>query len=150
MEGAYPSFFEVSSTNHVRWVVIVTVTFLVYSIMGVVAKLVSRFRLAALKSYGWSVILGMVLAFVQSVLILKACCNGLGKHEAILSQQPLNCTRMDVILSLVVDTPLNHRRTYMPPGSRRCLRISCHRYLSLYSSWRLTREGISESRAISF
>ena len=89
MDNAYPPFYEVSSTNHAGWVVIVTVTFLVYSVMGVVAKLVSRFQLAALKSYDWAVMLGMVFAFAQSILILRACRNGLGKHETILSSSAI-------------------------------------------------------------
>lgn len=89
MDNAYAPFFEVSSTNHAGWVVITTVTFLVYSIMGVVAKLVSRFQLAALMSYDWSVLLAMVLAILQSVWILRACRHGLGERETGLSSSAL-------------------------------------------------------------
>lgn len=115
MDNAYAPFFEVSSTNHAGWVVIVTVTFLVYSIMGVVAKLVSRFLLAAVMSYDWSVMLGIVFAFVQSVWILMACRNCLGKHETILSSLAIELfSKTWPILFYGTATSLTSHRTYMP------------------------------------
>lgn len=86
MDEVYAPFFEVTATNHAGWLVVVTISFLVYSIMGVVAKIVSRFHLSAMQTFDWAVVLALLLAFAQSVLLVRSCRNGLGQPQAILSE----------------------------------------------------------------
>lgn len=86
MDNESEPFFHVTLDNHAGWVVIVTVSFVVYAILGVSAKLVYRLQLTAIKSYDWAVIVAMLLALVQSILVVNACHHGLGQHQAALPE----------------------------------------------------------------
>ena len=89
MAGPQPPLFEVTSTNHAAWVVAVTISFLVYSIAGVLIKLFYRLRLTNPKSYDWCLISAVLCVFIHSVLVVRACVHGLGKHQTILSDTSL-------------------------------------------------------------
>lgn len=86
MDNESEPFFQVTPDNHAGWVVITTVSFVVYAMLGVSAKLVYRLQLTAMKSYDWAVILAMLLALVQSILVVNACHHGLGQHQAALPE----------------------------------------------------------------
>lgn len=63
MNNASPPYFPSMAKCHAAWVVAVTITFLIYSIFGIVAKLICRLRSMALKRYDWSVMAALALAF---------------------------------------------------------------------------------------
>ena len=93
MAGAREPYFKVAATNHAAWIVAVTITFLVYAMMGVMAKILYRLRLTAVKSYDWFVVSALLVAFAQSILLIRACVHGLGKHQAILSDPAFDSFR---------------------------------------------------------
>jgi len=95
-------FFQATSDNHAGWVVIVTVSFVIYAILGVSAKLIYRLQLTAMKLYDWAVVVAMLLALVQSILVVNACHHGLGQHQAALPN-----SKFDVFLKV--------RRSTLPP-----------------------------------
>lgn len=89
MDEAKP-FFPSTPKDHAAWVVALTITFLIYSILGVAARIAYRVRNGSPKSYDWFIIGALLVAFAQSILLIRACVNGLGKHQLILSSSALN------------------------------------------------------------
>jgi hypothetical protein len=88
----------VDSDNHSAWIVVVSITFLVYATIGVTAKILSRFRrssvsIDSLKTYDWAVMGGLALLPIQTALIIVACRHGLGQHEVDISSSDLVALR---------------------------------------------------------
>lgn len=75
-----PPIYSVSADNHSAWVVVVSIVFLIYSILGITAKLLIRAKRIKTQASDHVLILGIVLLIIQTVLVIAACNNGLGRH----------------------------------------------------------------------
>lgn len=84
-----PAYFQISPQNRSPWVVVTSVVFLIYSILAVITKIVSRVHLTAMKSYDHLIIVSTLAALVETILVIAACRAGLGQHEAALSSDQL-------------------------------------------------------------
>lgn len=78
--------FPVSDDNHAAWVVVATLVFLTYAILGVGAKIIVRFNLLGIHINDIIVLVGTVLLIIESVCVLLACNErvGLGRHQQSL------------------------------------------------------------------
>lgn len=77
-----PPFFPISADNHSPWVVVTSVVFVVYSILAVVAKIISRVHVNSIAIYDYLIIAATVVAFVQTICMVGASRHGLGQFEA--------------------------------------------------------------------
>lgn len=80
-----PAYFQISRENHSPWVVVTSITCLVYSLMAVTAKIVSRLQLSAMKAFDLSIVASTAFAFAQTACMVAASKNGLGRHQATLT-----------------------------------------------------------------
>lgn len=88
IETAAP-FYPLTETNHAGWVVIASLVFLVYALLGLVAKIVLRFNITSLKYYDLLLVFATVLFILQTICILLAADSGLGQHLNTLSETAL-------------------------------------------------------------
>ena len=93
MNDAAAPYFPSTGNDHAAWVVAVTITFLVYSIIGVVAKLIYRLRGMALKTYDWFVMAALAFAFAQAIVVIRACIHGLGRNQLALPKGQLEAAQ---------------------------------------------------------
>lgn len=105
-----PPLYHVSSNDHGPWVVVTSYIFLIFSIMFVVTKLLSRFQLTKLTLGDGFVLIAIVgtsklntlfrltqligphheaLALMQTIFITYACNYGLGRHMNTLDASSL-------------------------------------------------------------
>lgn len=80
-------FYPLTKDNHAAVVVVAAVTFLIYAILGIVAKLLIRLNIASLKGHDSILLAGTVFYFVETICIIVACNHGLGRHRADLSSE---------------------------------------------------------------
>ena len=99
-EASEPSsaYFGIETDNHASWLVVVSITFLIYSFFAITGKVISRVRrstldITALQSYDWVILGAFLVALAQCTLTIRACHSGLGQHEASLSVSSLNDVR---------------------------------------------------------
>ena len=85
-----PAYFQISPQNHSPWVAVTSVVFLIYSVLAVVAKIVSRLHITGVKLYDWLIIIAILAAFGETILVIAACKNGLGQHEPALTSSQLS------------------------------------------------------------
>lgn len=91
-------FFAIQPDNDTSWIVVITITFLIYSFLAVAGKVVSRLQrssatVTSLKSYNWTVLASFIFALAQAVLIIKTCEDGLGQHADTLDDSTLSKAR---------------------------------------------------------
>jgi hypothetical protein len=84
-EQESPPYFQISSDKHAPWVVVTATVFLIYSVMAVSAKILSRLHLASVKLYDWLIAASLVIAIIQTFCTIEACKHGLGQHRRALS-----------------------------------------------------------------
>ena len=84
-DTAAPPFYALTNDNHAAVVVVAAVTFLIYAILGIGAKLLIRLNIASLKGHDTVLIAGAVLYFAETVCVIVACNNGLGQHKDAVS-----------------------------------------------------------------
>lgn len=84
-----PPLYAFEVDNHAAWVVTFCVTFFIYSLVAVAAKLIVRFHLLSLQTFDYALMLGTVFLFVQTALVIAACNSGLGRHIDTLAVDEL-------------------------------------------------------------
>jgi hypothetical protein len=89
MNSPRPALFPSTDEKQAGWLVVSTIVFLVYSAFGVSAKVIIRARLRKLELYDLTVVAALLLAFAQSIVVIRACVNGLGQHRTELSSRAL-------------------------------------------------------------
>lgn len=89
MEELHPAFFQLTDDDHAAWVVVITITFFVYTFGAVTAKLSIRYRASGWRPNDTVLALGLVVLFVQTVCVVVSCQIGLGKHQDALTPKRL-------------------------------------------------------------
>lgn len=97
------------------WLVVFTISFLVYSVMSLMAGIfLHLLRHKPVKLFDGLVVLALLVGIVQSVMVIKACGHGLGKHENALTDPEIASIRK------VCYTPSLVGVTLTGSGSFRC------------------------------
>ena len=86
-DTAAPPFYPLTEDNHAAVIVVAAVTFLIYAILGIVAKLLIRLNIASLKGHDSVLLAGAVFYFAETVCVIVACNNGLGQHRDAISTE---------------------------------------------------------------
>lgn len=102
-EGTPSPYFTVSSEDHAGWLVVVSIVFLIYSVMGVVGKIILKVNMTSMRNPDFILIASLVfssngghwsctdrdkaLLLIQTVFIVSACNKGLGRHSASLDAE---------------------------------------------------------------
>ncbi|KAH6869529.1 hypothetical protein B0T10DRAFT_501482 [Thelonectria olida] len=83
---AAPPFYLFTDDNHSALVVVASLVFLIYAVLGMLTKLLIRLNITSLKDYDFTLLAGLFLYFVQTACIIAACRNGLGQHRDAISE----------------------------------------------------------------
>ncbi|KAF7557382.1 hypothetical protein G7Z17_g711 [Cylindrodendrum hubeiense] len=78
---AAPAFYQLSNDDHAALVVVASIVFLVYAILATVTKLLIRLNITSMRDYDYTLLVGLVLYFIQTACVVAACNNGLGVHR---------------------------------------------------------------------
>lgn len=97
-------FYPLSDTNHAGWVVIASLVFFVYAVLGLVAKIVLRFNITSLKLHDILLVAATISLFVQTICVLLSAGTGLGQHQKSLEQATLE--RYNKVTSLRTESIL--------------------------------------------
>lgn len=106
MEAVHPAIFPLTEDDHAAWVVVITITFFIYTFGAVTAKLSVRYKAAGWRPNDTVLAVGLLVLFVQSVCVVTSCTNGLGKHQDSVASEDLDkfdrvCTFL--YLELILD-----------------------------------------------
>lgn len=82
---AAPPYYALTSDDHAALVVVASIVFLVYAILGTITKLLIRLNITSMRDYDLTLLVGLVLYFVQTACVIAACKTGLGQHYESLS-----------------------------------------------------------------
>ncbi|KAF2838115.1 hypothetical protein M501DRAFT_1017143 [Patellaria atrata CBS 101060] len=80
-------FVRPSPDNQAAWVIVLSSVLMIFSLICIVAKVVYRFRFVRLPVYDILLIVSMLFALVQTVCIIAACKNGLGRRRKEVSRE---------------------------------------------------------------
>ncbi|KAK7398668.1 hypothetical protein QQX98_011939 [Neonectria punicea] len=83
---AAPPYYALTSDDHAALVVVASIVFLVYAILGTVTKLLIRLNITSMRDYDFTLLVGLVLYFIQTACVIAACKTGLGQHYDSLSE----------------------------------------------------------------
>lgn len=89
MDAAHPALFPLTEDNHAAWVVVITITFFIYTFGAVTTKLSIRYKAAGWRPTDTVLALGLLILFVQSICMVASCQIGLGKHQYALTPTKL-------------------------------------------------------------
>ncbi|KAF5985464.1 hypothetical protein FBULB1_2893 [Fusarium bulbicola] len=84
---AAPPFYPLTESNHTALVVITAVIFFIYSILGIVGKLIIRLNITSTKDFDVGLLIAALLCFIQTACVVAACNHGLGEHRDALSDE---------------------------------------------------------------
>lgn len=84
---AAPAFYPLTKDDHAALVVVASVVFLIYAILGTITKLLIRLNITSIRDYDYTLLGGLVVYFVQTACVIAACNNGLGMHRDDISSQ---------------------------------------------------------------
>lgn len=87
MEEVYPAIFALTEDDRAAWVVVITITFFIYTFGAVTTKLSVRYKAAGWRPNDTVLALGLLILFVQSICVVSSCKNGLGKHQHALTSE---------------------------------------------------------------
>jgi hypothetical protein len=90
MDTSAEPFFASNSTQHAAWIVVVTITFLIYAVGGVVAVLVVRKRTGSPRFYDLLLIGALLVSLAQAVVLIRACHDGLGTRQLTMSSSSID------------------------------------------------------------
>lgn len=102
-----PPLYPASDDDRAAWVVVISVSFFIYTILALGAKLFIRGQLLGLQSYDHVLIVGTVILFIQTALVIIACKSGLGHHTSTLS--PTLRERFNKVSKIYLHTTLTGR-----------------------------------------
>lgn len=89
MEEMYPAIFPLNEDDRAGWVVVITITFFIYTFGAVTTKLSIRYKAAGWRPNDTVLALGLLILFVQSICVVSSCKNGLGKHQEKVTSEGL-------------------------------------------------------------
>ncbi|KAH7120360.1 hypothetical protein B0J13DRAFT_649137 [Dactylonectria estremocensis] len=78
---AAPAFYALTENNRAGLVVVASIVFLVYAILGTLTKLLIRLNITSMRDYDYSLLFALVLYFAQTACVVAACNRGLGVHR---------------------------------------------------------------------
>lgn len=82
---AAPAFYPLTKDDHAALVVVASVVFLIYAILGTITKLLIRLNITSMRDYDYTLLGGLVVYFVQTACVIAACNKGLGMHRDDIS-----------------------------------------------------------------
>ncbi|KAF4460890.1 hypothetical protein FALBO_12326 [Fusarium albosuccineum] len=82
---AAPPFYPLTQENHSALVVVTAVIFFIYSLLGIIGKLIIRLNITSMKDFDLVLLASTLLYFVQTCCVIAACNNGLGEHRDAVS-----------------------------------------------------------------
>ncbi|KAF7561280.1 hypothetical protein G7046_g2890 [Stylonectria norvegica] len=82
---AAPPFYPLADDQHGALVVVAAIIFLIYAVLGIVAKSLIRLQIASMKLHDVMLLVAGLLYFIQTICVIVACNNGLGQHQSELS-----------------------------------------------------------------
>ncbi|EXF82283.1 hypothetical protein CFIO01_08170 [Colletotrichum fioriniae PJ7] len=83
-----PPFYALAEDNQAALVVVASLIFLIYAIVGISLKLIIRLNITSLKRHDVILLAATGLLLSQTVCIIIACNNGLGHHQDVV--EPYN------------------------------------------------------------
>ncbi|OHF02274.1 hypothetical protein CORC01_02554 [Colletotrichum orchidophilum] len=84
-----PPFYPLAENDHAALVVVASLIFLIYAIVGISLKLVIRLNITSLKSHDVALLVASGLLLSQTVCIIVACNHGLGRHQDTVESRDL-------------------------------------------------------------
>ncbi|KAK1522119.1 uncharacterized protein CCOS01_09831 [Colletotrichum costaricense] len=84
-----PPFYALTEDDQAALVVVASLIFLVYAIVGISLKLIIRLNITSLKSHDVILLVATGLLLSQTVCIIIACNHGLGHHQDIVEPHDL-------------------------------------------------------------
>lgn len=90
MEAVHPAIFPLTEDDHAAWVVIIAVTFFIYTFGAVTTKLSVRYKAAGWRPNDTVLAVGLLILFVQSIFVVTSCTTGLGKHQDSVTLEDLD------------------------------------------------------------
>lgn len=87
MEEVYPAIFPLTEDNRAAWVVVITVTFFIYTFGAVTTKLSIRYKAAGWRPNDTVLAFGLLILFVQSLCVVSSCKHGLGEHQHAVTSE---------------------------------------------------------------
>ncbi|OAG37286.1 hypothetical protein AYO21_08471 [Fonsecaea monophora] len=136
-----PAFFQISPDNHAPWVVVTATVFLIYSIMAVVSKVVSKLHLTFMKIYDWLIVASTITALVQTTCVIAACKHGLGQHhDAVSYDQFASFSRYTYAAQMLFVITCCFAKAsvvsfVMAIAPQRRIQRSCYALLAIISGW---------------
>lgn len=79
-----PPFYALTGDDQAALVVVASLIFLIYAIVGISLKLIIRLNITSLKSHDVILLAATGLLLSQTVCIIIACNHGLGHHQDVV------------------------------------------------------------------
>ncbi|KAI5456625.1 hypothetical protein BGZ63DRAFT_395911 [Mariannaea sp. PMI_226] len=76
-----PPFYPFTHDNHAALVVVASLTFFIYAVIGMAIKLLIRLNITSLKDYDFTLLVSLLLYFAETACVIAASNNGLGQHR---------------------------------------------------------------------
>lgn len=90
MEALHPAIFPLTEDDHAAWVVVIAITFFIYTFGAVTTKLSLRYKAAGWRPNDTVLAVGLLVLFVQSIFVVTSCTTGLGKHQDSVTLEDLD------------------------------------------------------------
>lgn len=84
-----PPFYALTEDDQAALVVVASLIFLIYAIVGISLKLIIRLNITSLKSHDVILLVATGLLLSQTLCIIIACNHGLGHHQDVVKPYDL-------------------------------------------------------------
>ncbi|KAL0944672.1 uncharacterized protein CTRU02_202559 [Colletotrichum truncatum] len=84
-----PPFYALREDDKAALVVVTSLIFLIYAVVGIILKLVIRLNITSLKSHDVLLLASLLLLFMETILVIAACNRGLGRHQDTVGPEDL-------------------------------------------------------------
>lgn len=114
-----PPFYALTEDNQAALVVVASLIFLIYAIVGISLKLIIRLNITSLERHDVILLAATGLLLSQTVCIIHACNNGLGHHQDVV--EPYNLEAFHEVCSHIARAEVemiltqNHSFSTLPP-----------------------------------
>lgn len=82
---AAPPFYPLTDTNHAALVVVASIVFYIYALLGIIGKMIIRLNITSMRDFDLALLVSAVIYFIQTACVIAACSKGLGEHREALS-----------------------------------------------------------------
>ncbi|CAG7558217.1 unnamed protein product [Fusarium equiseti] len=83
---AAPPFYPLTETNHAALVVVASIVFYIYALLGIIGKMIIRLNITSMRDFDFALLVSAVIYFIQTACVIAACSKGLGEHRDALSE----------------------------------------------------------------